>query len=57
MGAFAAFEFDNFRERRSEKRESALEPLKHEVEIKLHDTNPAIRKSLREMEMAFTSRE
>ena len=38
MGAFAAFEFDNFREQRNEKKESVrvLKLLKQELEINLH---------------------
>jgi hypothetical protein len=56
IGAFAAFEFDNFGERQNEKRESVrvLELLKRELEINLHDMIPAIRKNLQEMKMPFT---
>lgn len=55
MGAFAAFEFDNFREQRNEKKESVrvLKLLKQELEINLHQMIPAIRKNVQQTKMPY----
>ena len=56
IGAFAAFEFDSFRERQNEKRESirVLRLLERELELNLNEMIPAIRKSVQQMKMPFT---
>jgi len=56
IGAFAAFEFDSFRERQSENKESVrvLKLFKHELEVNLRQMFPEIRKGLRETRMPFS---
>ena len=56
IGAFAAFEFDNFRERQNEKKDSVrvLKLLKHELEINLHEMIPAIRTNVQQTKMPST---
>jgi len=56
IGAFAAFEFDSFRERQNEKKESirVLRLLERELELNLNEMIPAIRKSVQQMKMPFT---
>jgi len=56
IGAFAAFEFDSFRERQNEKRESirVLRLLERELELNLNEMIPAIKKSVQQMKMPFT---
>jgi hypothetical protein len=55
IGAFAAPEFDNFREQRNEKKESVrvLKLLRHELEINLHEMIPAIRKNAQQTKMQY----
>ncbi len=55
LGAFAAFEFDKFRERQNEKKQSVrvLELLRRELEVNLQEMIPAIRKNVEESKLEF----
>jgi hypothetical protein len=54
LGALAAFEFDKFRDRQNEKKQSIriLELLRRELEANLRKTIPAIRKNVEKRKLA-----